>query len=1565
MFCFLASTQLPTLKELERLSSATPGDSSDAGIAAAAVNEAEDLETMKTDSKEETETLQNYCKQVKNALYTVKETARFFSKRSMEEATQARVMSKFAKSLQSSLNKENKRFDGADSVTLHTTLWRVMNDIVAKTLDRHKEHAADIKKLADPLIKFERVVPGQLKDKIEEWKKIQAEKVKLRNHMSNERARCLKQWELSQQKFELGKSNIGGLRGAFNNYQMVLRAARERQLELHSLESEIVKHAEATEVARLSLLSESRNLFCSSQTDFITHFRDSSELLTSKTKKLKASGIIEGEEDISKAMLDALRKKKEKLNKARTNIAFEVMSTEESYLRSVKIAIKCYLEPLKEAGNKILKPGELDIIFCNIDQIYSINSDFLADLKEKINNWDDEQTIADVFVKWTPYFKHYTEYFNNQAKSTETIAKLSSSNRKFAKFLEGKMQDPAAGGQTLAAVLITPIQRVPRYRLLLQELLRKTHTSHPDYSNLNKALESVKKVASELNAAMGFEDDQRAIVEVQELFGGKSKFIAPHRSLILSMEVVALTRQGSDPALLVLFNDMFIEGRKEGKRWRVTQEIALDPSVEVLDADSPGGWKVRWTPRPSVGHLAALTRLLCPVLQEVAHDYNMAVMAGGIQNVANDLRSFAFNSTKSAASMTVAMAILVEAITVKVPAALRKADHKMADQKNRLTWKTREPNMIMVVEKNMLTKKVVADVVKIELSFEDESGPEIKKKECNFKCINPSDKKKWMEKLAQAVKMADSNGALDEQVVLDDNEDSETESDSDDEDLTQEFSRKRALHDGKLATVEAPLFEYGMQRIYGTLAKMLAVCDYSIADDIIKYTQVSEYQKLTFGQVLPLLPPLDPQEEEKDEDIELEYPTKDMNLEDMSISVSRCLWTILTAICRDVAERHRSYSQEVFQMTDALDAFIKEAESKRRDLVAKWTKVQYERRTLNGPILNARRACKNTATKLVMARRGIKDSSIAQLRGLYQEYESQLELAYQKHRGVYNSEQALISHTRKLTQKCSDLVRDQRSKAFRAKRDLLHRARSLAAWLMCDSTQVWVDSARMQPSRLEKVCKEPETLASILRPVRPHLIQEGLPVTQLDFNLYKYLDVLLAAKGRLPVPGHSWTPKPKQKALQPALTAGGTNVKAHIPGLGTVKLTAESATTGRQLREKLENGKVARDKFVMCIDAAHQTFPEEQTVNWALQRARAAGSKGQTLEIKFEPLVEPKSILEGYVNSSKDHKKKKYGAPKWLCLLEGSLLAYAKKDDKAPKFTLPLTQTTQVDVEYNSNGHSMFSLAENDTAKKYYVIGADEDEMQLWMTAIRGQIAKLGKFQRNKDSVKEGYLLKSDSKNLIKLSKSKWNKRYVVLFPDRVEWFKHSSDIKPAGQLDIQSGSLVDHFEQSRDDNVGEDTIFTVASNSDEGTRVHVFRTEDTQQKSDWLDATRATMRRRARKKIKGSVREGYLQKTDKGSKKYHQRYCVLMANPATLHYFKSINDEKQQGEIRLEVGCTIDKEDADAADGKGGKDGNPNFWIAPQPKGGAPIKKYLFSAQDLDDRARWLASLIQTQFKT
>ena len=169
------------------------------------------------------------------------------------------------------------------------------------------------------------------------------------------------------------------------------------------------------------------------------------------------------EEDVAVA---ALAEKVAKRDRIRTKVAFEIESTEASYVDSLETLVKFYITPLQQAANSddpIISTSEIASLFSNINVIAGLNRNFLTELREKLKDWDVNKTLIGQTIKgFTPFFKMYTNYCGNHDAATELLRKLEKDNRKFRELLEANMSRPENKNLSLASYLIMPIQRIPR-----------------------------------------------------------------------------------------------------------------------------------------------------------------------------------------------------------------------------------------------------------------------------------------------------------------------------------------------------------------------------------------------------------------------------------------------------------------------------------------------------------------------------------------------------------------------------------------------------------------------------------------------------------------------------------------------------------------------------------------------------------------------------------------------------------------------------------------------------------------------------------------------------------------------------------------------------------------------------------------------------------------------------------------------------------------------------------------------------------------------------------------------
>lgn len=60
-----------------------------------------------------------------------------------------------------------------------------------------------------------------------------------------------------------------------------------------------------------------------------------------------------------------------------------------------------------------------------------------------------------------------------------------------------------------------PVQRVPRYNLLLQDLLKHTDESHPDYKKIQESLAKMNEVATKINESVRKSDNAKRIASLE------------------------------------------------------------------------------------------------------------------------------------------------------------------------------------------------------------------------------------------------------------------------------------------------------------------------------------------------------------------------------------------------------------------------------------------------------------------------------------------------------------------------------------------------------------------------------------------------------------------------------------------------------------------------------------------------------------------------------------------------------------------------------------------------------------------------------------------------------------------------------------------------------------------------------------------------------------------------------------------------------------------------------------------------------------------------------------------
>lgn len=240
-------------------------------------------------------------------------------------------------------------------------------------------------------------------------------------------------------------------------------------------------------------------------------------------------------------------------------------------------------------------------IFSNLETIYQINSDFCQSLETaveaELSSGAPGSILAEAFKRTAPSMVIYTEYIQNFDTSTETRKKLYK-NAQFKSFLR-KLQDTSGQpSMDLDTYLIMPVQRLPRYRLLLEAVLKFVPENTTEHRALEEARNSVASVIMGINEKKREEENKQVVIGIQKRISGCNDIVIPSRRFIKEGVLFDVPPEMSSGGVkkeftCFLFNDMLLIAKR--KRVRKTlvyvDRIDLNAAQGTLQ-DIPDNYRI-------------------------------------------------------------------------------------------------------------------------------------------------------------------------------------------------------------------------------------------------------------------------------------------------------------------------------------------------------------------------------------------------------------------------------------------------------------------------------------------------------------------------------------------------------------------------------------------------------------------------------------------------------------------------------------------------------------------------------------------------------------------------------------------------------------------------------------------------------------------------------------------------------------------------------------------------------------------------------------------------------------
>ncbi|KAF9381446.1 hypothetical protein CPB97_007747 [Podila verticillata] len=179
--------------------------------------------------------------------------------------------------------------------------------------------------------------------------------------------------------------------------------------------------------------------------------------------------------------------------------------------------------------------------------------------QEQLLVLDQDWCVGDIFIEIAPFLKMYSNYVKTYTSALAHINDCMNRSDRFAEFVRATSRRPECKNLDFQSYLMLPVQRIPRYRMLLEGLLRHTPEDHPDHRKLQTAFRSMEQTANFVNETIRQHEMFGEMVDLQsKITGFNERLLIPGRALLKRGNVWKICRRNVQLRMIILFSDCIL-----------------------------------------------------------------------------------------------------------------------------------------------------------------------------------------------------------------------------------------------------------------------------------------------------------------------------------------------------------------------------------------------------------------------------------------------------------------------------------------------------------------------------------------------------------------------------------------------------------------------------------------------------------------------------------------------------------------------------------------------------------------------------------------------------------------------------------------------------------------------------------------------------------------------------------------------------------------------------------------------------------------------------------------------
>ncbi|KAK7105051.1 hypothetical protein V1264_019672 [Littorina saxatilis] len=178
----------------------------------------------------------------------------------------------------------------------------------------------------------------------------------------------------------------------------------------------------------------------------------------------------------------------------------EMVDCEQDYCTQLWTVVNVYQLPLQDGH--YMSSRQLCVLFPSpLAELCEQHCQMLHSLQDRLVHWSYAGVVGDVFARMADSNSNllglYQEYVESLPGAISCLRRQLAQSRSFRSLV--KSQRESNPNTDLLSLLISPLQRIPKYMLQLQQVLRHTPEDHPDYFNLQASLVKLQDFVERFN----------------------------------------------------------------------------------------------------------------------------------------------------------------------------------------------------------------------------------------------------------------------------------------------------------------------------------------------------------------------------------------------------------------------------------------------------------------------------------------------------------------------------------------------------------------------------------------------------------------------------------------------------------------------------------------------------------------------------------------------------------------------------------------------------------------------------------------------------------------------------------------------------------------------------------------------------------------------------------------------------------------------------------------------------------------------------------------------------------